>query len=118
MEAELPILAIVLIVVMAGDAAAGAVPIAYIKDDLDRLNVSEQTQRLIPLLKFAAVAGLVIGLWVPVLGLITCVALLGYFVAALWVHKRENDPLVKYLPAVGFFAFIAVVGALSYLPAL
>lgn len=118
MDVNAPILAIALIVVLAGDAIACAIPIKYIKDDLDRLNCSEQTQRLIPVVKAAAVAGLLIGLWVPALGLAACVGMVGYFVCALAIHKREGDPIAKYIPAVGFMVFVIAALIFSYASAL
>lgn len=118
MDVNAPVLAIVLIVVLAADAVACAIPIQYIKDDLDRLNCSDQTQRLIPLVKAAAVTGLLIGLWVPILGLAACAGMVGYFVCALAVHKRENDELAKYVPAIGFMLFVLATLFFSYARAL
>lgn len=118
MEVAAPILAIALLVVLAADTVACAIPIQYIKDDLARLNVSAQTCRIIPFVKAAAVAGLLIGLWVPALGVAACVGLLGYFACAIGVHRRENDEFAQYIPAIGFAAFIAAALIFSYIPGL
>ena len=118
MDVSVPILAIVLIVLLAGDAVACAIPITYIKDDLDRLNCSEQTQKLIPVVKFAAVAGLLIGLWVPALGVAACVGMVAYFVCALAVHNREGDEAAKYIPAIAFMALVVATLIFSYAPGL
>jgi len=118
MEIAVPVLAIAFIAVLAGDGIACAIPIDYIRNDLNRLNCSEQIQRVIPVVKAAAVAGLVIGLWIPLLGVLACVGMIAYFACALAVHRRENDEIVKYLPAVGFMAFTIATLAVSYLPAL
>lgn len=117
MEAQVLWLAILLIVFQIGDAVAAAIPIQYIKDDLTRLGCSEQLQRIIPMVKFASVVGLVIGLFVPVIGVLTCIALGAYFVVALEFHRRANDPIVKYVPAAGIAIWVFVVGLVSYLPA-
>jgi len=117
MEVELVGLAIALIVVLTGDAIACAIPIQYVKDDLDRLGCTARTQRLIPTVKFLAVAGLILGLWAPWLGALACIGMLIYFGFAFWYHAEANDPLVKYLPAIGFAAFVTLVLYLSYLPA-
>lgn len=42
-------------------------------------------------LKFAAAAGLVAGVWVPYLGVVTSVALVAYFVIAVAMHIRARD---------------------------
>lgn len=117
MEVQLVGLAIALIVVLAGDAVASAIPIRYIKEDLDRLGCTPQQMRIIPAVKFLAVAGLLIGLWTPWIGVLACIGMLVYFGFAFWFHDRVNDPFVKYLPAIGFAAFVALTMFLSYLPA-
>lgn len=117
MEVELAGLAIALIVVLAGDAVACAIPIRYIKDDLDRLGCSPKLQRAIPAVKALAVAGLILGLWTPWIGALACIGMLIYFGFAFWYHAEANDEFVKYLPAIAFAAFIIAVLYLSYLPA-
>lgn len=46
---------------------------------------------LMPVIKFAAAAGLVAGLWIPWLGLVTTACLLAYFVGAIAMHTRARD---------------------------
>lgn len=115
MDVSQPWLAIALIVILAGDTIACAIPIKYIKDDLDRLGCSPALQRTIPAVKALAVAGLIIGLWQPWLGALACIGLLLYFAVAFWFHYRNDDPIAKYVPAAGFAAFILVVLLVSYL---
>jgi len=116
MDISRPWLAIILIVIMAGDAVGCAIPIQYIKDDLDRLGCSPTLQRIIPVVKFLAVAGLVIGLWVPWLGALACIGMLLYFIVAFGFHARAKDPAAKYVPAAGFTLLILAVLVFSYLP--
>ena len=115
-EAHVPILAILLIAVMFGDTVACAIPIKPIKDDLDRLGCPPELQRVIPAVKALAVAGLTIGLWVPLVGAIASGGLVAYFSVALWYHFRIEDQLVRYLPATTLGVLAAVVGVSSYLP--
>ena len=42
-------------------------------------------------IKFAAAAGLVAGIWIPYLGLVTCVALAAYFLVAIGMHVAARD---------------------------
>lgn len=118
MDANLVGLAIVLIVIMAGDAILCVPPIPPIKADLDRLKVTRPIQRLIPVVKFLAVGGLLVGLWIPWVGVLAAVGLVAYFVVALTYHQRANDAPVRYLPAVAVGTFSAVVGVASYLTAI
>lgn len=46
---------------------------------------------LFPVIKFSAVAGLVGGLWIPGLGLVTSAALVAYFLLAVGAHVRARD---------------------------
>lgn len=41
--------------------------------------------------KFAATAGLIAGIWIPVVGLLTSVCLVLYFVVAIAMHIRARD---------------------------
>lgn len=115
MEVARPWLALILIAILAADAIACAIPIRYIKDDLDRLGCSAAVQRAIPVVKALAVAGLIIGLWATWLGAFACVAMLAYFAVAFWFHARKNDSFDKYLPAAAFTLLIAATLGLSYL---
>ena len=46
---------------------------------------------LFPVIKFAAAAGLLAGIWLPGLGLVTSAALVAYFVLAVGAHVRARD---------------------------
>ena len=46
---------------------------------------------MFPVVKFAAAVGLVGGIWVPGLGLLTSAALVLYFVLAVGAHVRASD---------------------------
>ena len=117
MEVELAGLAIALIVVLAGDAIACAIPIRYIEDDLRRLGCTPMQMKIIPAVKVLAVAGLIIGLWRPWLGALACIGMLVYFGFAFWFYDRARDPFGKYVPAIAFAAFVTATLYLSYLPA-
>lgn len=117
MDVSQPVLALALIVILAGDAVACAIPIPYIANDLKRLGCTPQQMKIIPAVKFLAVAGLLIGLWVPTLGALACIGMLIYFGFAFWFHYRAGDELVKYVPAIGFAVFIGAALFISYLPA-
>lgn len=114
MDISRPWIAIVFIVILAGDALACTIPIAYIKDDLDRLGCSPLILRTIPVVKWAAVGGLIVGLWYRPLGIAACVGMLVYFGFAFGFHARARDTLVQYLPAVAFVLLILAALVFSY----
>ncbi len=117
MDVELVGLALVLIVVLAADSVACAIPIPYIKTEFERLHCSATHMKIIPTVKVLAVAGLIFGLWVPWIGALACIGMLIYFGFAFWFHYQANDPVAKYLPAIGFALLIAAALFLSYIPA-
>lgn len=59
------------------------------------------------LLDLAGAAGLVLGIWVPWIGLAAAVGVTLYFVGAAVMHVREGDS--KGLPAVAALAILAAV---------
>lgn len=118
MNVDVAWLAIALIVVLTLDAAACAKPITYIKNDLDRLGCTPGQINIIPVVKLLAVAGLIVGLWAPIIGAAACTGMIVYFGFAFGFHARASDPIPKYLPAAGFMVFVIVVLVVSYLPAI
>ena len=117
MEVDYPALAIVLIVFQIGDAIACIGPIPPIKRGLDTIGCSPRLQRRIPFVKLESAVGLTIGLWVPILGALTIVALVVYFVVAIAFHVRARDTVLNTTPAAVVLVFVLVVGAVSYFPA-
>lgn len=118
MDANTPLLAILLAVFFVGDGIACSIPINYIRNDLIRLGVPDNVQRIIPAVKFAAAAGLVIGLWIPLLGLLAAVGGVAYFIIALWYHEQAGDALVQYLPAFALGVWCCLAAGFSYASAI
>lgn len=117
MDVDAPALAIVLIVFQIGDAIACIGPIPPIEASLDRIECPPRVRRLLPFVKLESAIGLTIGLWVPILGALTIVALVGYFLVAIWSHLRVRDTIANTVPAITVMAFVILVGAVSYFPA-
>ena len=118
MSASLPWLAGLLGIVIAIDAALCAIPLAAIKTDLDRMAVSEPVQRILVPIKLAGSIGLIVGLWVPALGLAAAICLVAYFALAIGVHVRVHDPAFRSLPALGFLLWALASAVFSFTPAL
>lgn len=123
MNAERPALGIALAIIQLVDGVLCATLIserftAYLDGELERLRISSLTQQAMPLVKVAAAIGLLVGLWVPLLGAASAAALIAYFVIAIGAHARVKDPPAKYVNASVMLAFTGVVLALTYLAAL
>jgi hypothetical protein len=81
----------VLAVIQLSDAAMCVKPVAFIRQCLVEVRFPERLWKLLPPLKIATATGLVAGIWVPPLALLTCAALICYFVVAIAAHIRARD---------------------------
>lgn len=80
-----------LAVVSAGDAVMCVKPLAFIRQCLKDVRFPRRYWKLLPAIKLAAAAGLVIGIWVPPLAVLTAAALVLYFLIAVSMHVRAGD---------------------------
>ncbi len=102
---------ITLAVVTALDGIACIGPIPFIRRALDRIDCPERIRRLLPVVKLAAAAGLVSGLWIPGLGLATCAALVVYFGIATRMHLRAHDAALNTSGAIAMILAVLIVAA-------
>ena len=84
-----PLAALALIQVV--DAALCWQPVGFIRDCLRDVGFPRRLWPVLTPLKLAAAAGLVIGIWVWPLALLTSVALVCYFLVAIAMHVRASD---------------------------
>ena len=99
------------------DALACAIPLDYIRRDLDNIGCPEPVRRAIPPIKAASAAGLLLGRRWPLLGRITSVALVAYFLTAIGFHVRAKDPAWRSLPAGSLMVTSGVFAARAFRPA-
>ena len=66
-------------------------PVDFIASCLTNVRFPRRFWVVLSPLKFAAALGLVAGIWIPYLGLVTSVALVLYFVVAVIMHIRARD---------------------------
>lgn len=100
-----------------GDAVACAIPLDYIRRDLDNIGCPEPVRRALPPIKGAAAIGLLVGLRRPRVGRITATALAAYFLVAIGFHVRAKDPTVKALPAASLMVTSCLLGLRAFGPA-
>ncbi|MBC6462673.1 DoxX family protein [Actinomadura sp. HBU206391] len=80
-----------LAVIQFGDAAMCLKPVGFIRACLQDVGFPRRYWRLLPVLKTAAAAGLVVGIWAPPLAVLTTAALVVYFLIAITMHIRARD---------------------------
>lgn len=102
-----------LLAIQATDAVACAIPLAAIREDLERLGCPPWLQRTIPALKGASVLGLLAGRRYAGLGRLTTDAVVAYFGCALGAHARVRDPAWRWAAATGMLG-LALVARRAY----
>lgn len=93
------------------DGIACSIPTAFITRALDRVDCPAELRPILPKLKLASAAGLAVGLWVPIIGLVTSFALVAYFVIAFGFHLRARDTFISTMGAVAMLAGVSLVTA-------
>lgn len=113
-----PVVAAALAVLRLGDAALCRKPVAFVRDCLLDVGFPRRFRWLLPPLKVAAATGLVIGIWVRPVALLTCVALVCYFLVAIAMHLRAHDIGRNLLVnATGMLALCAAATVFVAVPA-
>ena len=96
------------------DAVACAIPLDYIRRDLDNIGCPDAIRRALPYIKGASAAGLLLGRRWPLIGRVTALSLVAYFLVAVGFHVRAKDPAWRALPAGSLMATSAVFGVHAY----
>jgi hypothetical protein len=92
------------------------VPRRYVSAHLDHLGVPNGVRPVLPVIKVAGSAGLVVGIKLPRLGALTAACLVGYYSAAVAFHVLADDRPVVWLPAAAFGAAAATSLVIFYVP--
>jgi hypothetical protein len=82
---------IVLAIIQFGDALMCIKPMEFVATCFDDVHWPRRLWWVMAPIKFAAGAGLIVGIWVPYVGAVTSVALVAYFVVAIAMHIRARD---------------------------
>ena len=106
---------LVLAVIQFGDGLLCVKPAAFIAECFEAVRWPRRWWWLMPVIKFAAAAGLLAGLWVPYLAALTCAALIWYFVAAIGMHIAARDfGRNLFVNATGMLAICVAVPVLAF----
>lgn len=107
---------IVLAVVSAVDGILCLKPVPFIAQCFTDVNFPRKYWPVASPIKFAAAVGLVAGIWVPFLGLLTTCCLIAYFVVAIGMHIRARDfGRNLFVNASGMLLLCLLVLALCFL---
>ena len=82
---------VVLAAISVGDGIICLKPAAFIAQCFEDVHWPRRYWWLTAPIKFAAAAGLVAGIWIPGVGVLTTVCLVVYFVVAISMHIRARD---------------------------
>lgn len=106
---------VALAVIQLADAAFCLRPLPFVRQCLENVHFPERYWRLLTPLKIAAAGGLILGIWVPWLGLVTSLALVAYFAVAITMHLRARDlSRDLFLNAIGMLAICVAVTWISF----
>lgn len=108
---------IVLAAVSFADGLACIKPMRFIAECFEDVNWPRRLWWIMPPIKFAVTAGLILGMWVPYLGLVIVVALVLYFGVAIGFHIRARDfGRNLFVNAVGMLVISMATIAISFVP--
>ena len=106
----------VLAAIQLADAAACVKPIAPVASCFDDVNFPRRFWWVFTPIKLAAAAGLLVGVWVPEIGLAACLGLVLYFVLAVGAHFRARDfGRNLFVNAIGMMVLTVGTAYLSFL---
>lgn len=112
---HLPLLTIALAAVLLGDALISLRPPGFISDCLEGVRFPRDWWWCLIVIKLAAVAGLLVGLHYPGVGVAANVGVVGYFVCAAVAHVRAGFlNSTFWVNCLGMLGFSAVVLVVSY----
>jgi len=103
------IVAIVLSLALLGSAAGKLTKHPKVAGTLEVVGVPPSRWPVLAGLEIAGAIGLIIGLWVPALGVVAGVGVVLYFLGAVVAHLRVDDSEIGPALALGLVAAAAVV---------
>lgn len=80
---------------------------------MGRVGVSKQQTAQLGLLQILGALGLLVGIWVPLIGQAAAVALALYFAGAIIAHLRAKTPASTYGPPVFLFVLAVATSVLQ-----
>ncbi|WP_405848545.1 DoxX family protein [Streptomyces niveus] len=108
---------VVLALIQVGDGVLCMGPVRFVRECFEGVKFPREWWWVTVPVKFAAAVGLILGVWVPVLGGVTVWALVAYFLVAVLIHVRARDfGRNLFLNAAGMLAICVSVALYSFGP--
>ena len=107
---------VILALIQVIDALMSIRPVPFIAHCFEAVNWPRSLWWMMPLIKFAAAAGLIAGIWIPYLGALSCLALVAYFLVAVGMHLGARDyGRNLFVNATGMLLICVATGIVCFL---
>lgn len=107
---------IVLAAISLADAVLCIKPVRFIAQCFEDVKWPKSRWWMMAPIKFAAAAGLILGIWIPGLAALTTVCLVAYFVVAITMHIRARDfGRNLFVNAIGMLVLCVGTGVYCFL---
>ena len=83
-------------------------------DMLRQLGITDSQIRLLGIVEVLGALGLLIGIWVPILGQLAAIGFVLYFLGAMIAHVRAKDPMKDMAPALVLLILSIIVTILQF----
>lgn len=103
------IVAIVLAVVLTVSGVGTITRQQWVVDTFTGVGVPPSWFPMLGAAKLAGALGLIIGLWVPVIGILAGFGVFAYFVGAVIAHLRANDKNIAPPVVLGLLGLVAAI---------
>lgn len=83
-------------------------------DMLHHLGLTDGKIRMLGAVEVAGALGLLIGIWIPILGQLAALGFVLYFLGAMIAHMRSKDPVKDLAPALILLVLSVIVTILQF----
>lgn len=84
-------------------------------ESMHSVGVTDRQMPVLAVLELIGALGLLVGIWVPAIGVAASVGLMAYFLGAVIAHLRAKAPLKEAAPALFLFILAVVTVVLQVL---
>jgi uncharacterized membrane protein YphA (DoxX/SURF4 family) len=83
-------------------------------DMLHHLGLNDGQIRGLAIIEVLGALGLLVGIWIPILGLLAAIGFVLYFLGAMVMHVRSKDPMKDSAPALVLLILSIIVTILQF----
>ncbi len=115
MNIVLVVLAVLLGIAVSFSAVGKLRRMPQVVEMMHHVGVKDSQIPLLAMAELLGALGLLLGIWVPILGLLGALGLTAYFIGAVISHLRVKDTAKEFGPALGLAILSLVVLVLQFL---